>query len=114
MRSGDRIILKRTNEGALRFFINSEDMGVAVNNLPETVYVVIELFGTCTSVRVTSVRQMQPVSPTVASIRMQDSLDLMLEPLSQDDTKTDNVEISKFCYYLYNLTLTIHILHHLF
>lgn len=97
LRSGDRIILKRSNEGALRFFINSEDMGVAVNNLPETVYVVIELFGTCTSVRVTSVRQMQQLSPTIASVRMQDSLDLMLEPLSQDDTKADNViEISKF------------------
>lgn len=93
LRCGDRIGLKRTNEGGLRILINSEDMGVAVNNLPETVSVVIELFGTCTSVRVTSVRQVQQISPTVPNVRMQDSMDLILEPLTHDEGKLENSEI---------------------
>lgn len=95
LRCGDRIGLKRTAESGLKIFINSEDMGTAINNLPETIYVVVELFGTCTSVRVTSVRQVQQPSPTVPTVRMQDSVELLLEPIYHDDKKSENDENSE-------------------
>ena len=36
MTSGDRVGLKRSSAGALRFIINGEDMGVAVGDFPST------------------------------------------------------------------------------
>lgn len=67
--SGDRIGVRRTAEGVLRFFVNGEDLGIAETDLPskveksilclhmvikicffKQVYAVIELFGSTVSV----------------------------------------------------------------
>lgn len=77
----DKIGLKRTHEGNLKFYINGEDMGVAASNIPEGVYAVIELFGTTVAVNVTSSKQQNAVVSPNASLRLQDSLELLLDPM---------------------------------
>ncbi|XP_034946058.1 neuralized-like protein 4 [Chelonus insularis] len=79
LRTGDKIGVKRNHEGDLKFYINGEDMGVAAINIPEMVWVVVELFGSTIAVKITSSKQHQTsiVSPN-ASLRLQDSLELLL------------------------------------
>ncbi|XP_051170351.1 neuralized-like protein 4 [Leptopilina boulardi] len=81
IRVGDKIGLKRTQEGNLKFYINGEDMGVAASNLPEMVFAVVELFGSTVAVSITSSKQQHPVISPNASLRMQDSLELLLDPM---------------------------------
>lgn len=81
LRVGDKIGMKRTHEGNLKFYINGEDMGVATSNIPEMVYVVIELFGSTVAVNVTSSKQQNPAVSPNASLRLQDSLELLLDPM---------------------------------
>lgn len=69
---GDRIGLLRTLDGALKIFINSEELNLCFPSLPETLYVVIDLRGSCSAVAVTSHKA--PLSP-LNSIRLQDSLE---------------------------------------
>nr|XP_033337395.1 neuralized-like protein 4 [Megalopta genalis] len=82
LRVNDKIGVKRTHEGNLKLYINGEDMGVAASNIPEGVYAAIELFGTTMAVNITSTKQQNQaaVSPN-ASLRLQDSLELLLDPM---------------------------------
>ncbi|EFA04682.2 bluestreak [Tribolium castaneum] len=70
---GDRIGLLRTLDGALKIFINSEELNLCLPPLPETLYVVVDLKGSCNAVAVTSHK-----SPlwSLNSARLQDSLEL--------------------------------------
>lgn len=81
LRKGDKIGVKRTNDGNLKFYINGEDMGVAAQNVPELVYVVIELFGSTLAVCATSSKQQNIAISPNASLRLQDSLELLLDPM---------------------------------
>lgn len=56
-------------------------MGVAATNIPELVYVVIELFGSTQAVCATSSKQQHIVISPNASLRLQDSLELLLDPM---------------------------------
>lgn len=80
LRANDKIGLKVTHDGNLKFYINGEDMGIAASNLPE-VYVVVELFGSTTAVGITSSKQPNTVISPNASLRLQDSLELLLDPM---------------------------------
>ncbi|XP_076236666.1 neuralized E3 ubiquitin protein ligase 4 isoform X2 [Calliopsis andreniformis] len=79
--TGDKIGIKRTHEGNLKFYINGEDMGVAASNIPEMVYAVIELFGSTVAVNITSSKQQNAAVSPNASLRLQDSLELLLDPM---------------------------------
>ncbi|KYN44842.1 Neuralized-like protein 4 [Trachymyrmex septentrionalis] len=81
LRVGDKIGVKRTHEGNLKFYVNGEDMGVAASDVPEMVYAVIELFGSTVAVNITSSRQQNPAISPNASLRLQDSLELLLDPM---------------------------------
>ncbi|XP_028049148.1 neuralized-like protein 4 [Monomorium pharaonis] len=81
LRVGDKIGVKRTHEGNLKFYVNGEDMGVAASDVPEMVYAVIELFGSTVAVNITSSRQQNPAISPNASLRLQDSLELLLDPV---------------------------------
>lgn len=81
LRVGDKIGLKRTHEGNLKFYINGEDMGIAASNIPEMVYAVIDLFGSTVTINITSSKQQNNVASPNASLRLQDSLELLLDPM---------------------------------
>ncbi|XP_011150194.1 neuralized-like protein 4 isoform X2 [Harpegnathos saltator] len=81
LRVGDKIGMKRTHEGNLKFYVNSEDMGVAASNVPEMVYAAIELFGSTVAVNITSSKQQNTAISPNASLRLQDSLELLLDPM---------------------------------
>ncbi|CAL7942693.1 unnamed protein product [Xylocopa violacea] len=81
LRVGDKIGVKRTHEGNLKFYINGEDMGIAASNIPEMVYAVVDLFGSTVTVNVTSSKQQNNAVSPNASLRLQDSLELFLDPM---------------------------------
>ncbi|XP_011253372.1 neuralized-like protein 4 [Camponotus floridanus] len=81
LRVHDKIGVKRTPEGNLKFYMNGEDVGVAASDVPEMVYAVIELFGSTVAVNITSSKQQNPVISPNASLRLQDSLELLLDPM---------------------------------
>ncbi|CAD6237103.1 GSCOCG00002142001-RA-CDS, partial [Cotesia congregata] len=81
LRVGDKLGVKRSHEGNLKFYINGEDMGVAAVNVPEMVWVVVELFGSTVAVSITSSKQQLPAISPNASLRLQDSLELLLDPM---------------------------------
>lgn len=81
LRVGDKIGLKRTHEGNLKFYINGEDMGIAASGIPEMVYAVIDLFGNTVAVNITSSKQQNNVVSPNASLKLQDSLELLLDPM---------------------------------
>jgi len=49
---GHRLGMMRTAEGALHYFINGEDQGVAIESVPIGVFAVIDLYGVCAQVSV--------------------------------------------------------------
>ncbi|OXA51475.1 Neuralized-like protein 4 [Folsomia candida] len=51
---GDRVGVKISQDGTLRFLINGEEMGCAATNVPKRMHVAIDLFGSCESVLITS------------------------------------------------------------
>ncbi|CAK9826969.1 Neuralized-like protein 4 [Anthophora retusa] len=81
LRVGDKIGMKRTHEGNLKFYINGEDMGVAASDIPEMVYAVVDLFGSTVAVHITSSKQQNNAVSPNASLRLQDSLELLLDPM---------------------------------
>ncbi|KAL7305937.1 hypothetical protein TKK_0001411 [Trichogramma kaykai] len=87
LRVGDKIGLKRTNEGNLKFYVNREDMGIAATNIPENCYAIVELFGSTVAVSITSTKQQNNNAASLnvisqdASLRLQDSLELLLDPI---------------------------------
>ncbi|XP_066248762.1 neuralized-like protein 4 isoform X5 [Euwallacea similis] len=50
----DRIGLIKTSEGDLIYYINGESQGVAAEGLPNTVYAIVDLYGKCVQVSITS------------------------------------------------------------
>ncbi|TRY99349.1 hypothetical protein DNTS_014891, partial [Danionella cerebrum] len=52
--TGSRIGMMRTATGDLHYFINGLDQGVACTGLPSEVYAVIDLYGQCVQVSITS------------------------------------------------------------
>ncbi|XP_057662897.1 neuralized-like protein 4 [Diorhabda carinulata] len=50
----DRIGLMRTSEGDLVFYINGESQGVGAEDLPSVVYAIVDLYGKCVQVTITS------------------------------------------------------------
>ncbi|CAH1098780.1 unnamed protein product [Psylliodes chrysocephalus] len=50
----DRIGLMRTSEGDLIFYINGESQGVGAEDLPSVVYAIVDLYGKCVQVTITS------------------------------------------------------------
>ncbi|ERL95247.1 hypothetical protein D910_12514 [Dendroctonus ponderosae] len=50
----DRIGLVKTCEGDLIFYVNGESQGVAAEGLPNIVYAIVDLYGKCVQVSVTS------------------------------------------------------------
>ncbi|KAK9298978.1 hypothetical protein QLX08_007891 [Tetragonisca angustula] len=99
LRVGDKVGLKRTHEGNLKFYINGEDMGIAASNIPEMVYAVVDLFGSTVTVNITSSKQQNNAVSPNASLRLQDSLELLLDPMPpilRNDTGMDtSVDVSE-------------------
>ncbi|XP_012233137.1 neuralized-like protein 4 isoform X2 [Linepithema humile] len=97
LRVKDKIGVKRTHEGNLKFYINGEDMGVAAFDVPEMVYAVIELFGSTVAVNITSSKQQNPAISPNASLRLQDSLELVLDPmpLRNDGVMDTSIDVSE-------------------
>lgn len=59
LQAGDKIgILKKSN-GSLHFFINEEDQGEAVSNLPAYVYGAVDIYGAAVKVSIISGRPVQ-------------------------------------------------------
>ena len=92
---GDKLAVKRLNaDNSLRFYINDEDCGVAVSNVPKKLIPVVELSGSTASVSVISVSQTGYPSPTGSLMMhhklpsmntMMDSLEVVLEDEKSDD-----------------------------
>ncbi|CAH0558081.1 unnamed protein product [Brassicogethes aeneus] len=80
----DRIGLLRTHEGTVKVFVNGEELPLNLPPLPETLYAVYDLRGSCSEISVTSHKS--SLSP-LNSIRLQDSLELVIE-----DTLSDSRE----------------------
>ncbi|ELT95486.1 hypothetical protein CAPTEDRAFT_101277 [Capitella teleta] len=49
---GDRVGVMRSEEGALHFFVNGVDQGVAAHNVPSVLYAVIDMYGKCAQVSI--------------------------------------------------------------
>lgn len=86
LRIGDRVSLQRDQEGVVRATINSEVLPLHFPSFTEDVYVVVELKGNCSAVAVTS--RSTPPSP-LTSVRLQDSLELVLEPQSNSKIEVE-------------------------
>lgn len=44
----------RKDDGCLHFFVNSTDLGIAAQSVPDSVYGVVDLFGQCAQVTIVS------------------------------------------------------------
>ena len=44
----------RKDDGCLHFFVNSTDLGIAAQSVPDNVYGVVDLFGQCAQVTIIS------------------------------------------------------------
>ncbi|KAK0166865.1 hypothetical protein PV327_004339 [Microctonus hyperodae] len=99
LRVNDKIGLKRSHEGNLKFYINGEDMGVAAVNVPEMIWTVVELFGSTVAISITSSKQQTSLISPNASLRLQDSLELLLDPMPlalRNDGGTDtSIDVSE-------------------
>ena len=42
----------RTSEGALHFYVNGTDQGMAASGVPANVYAVVDLYGKCAQVSI--------------------------------------------------------------
>lgn len=76
LRVGDRVGFLRTHDGTLKVCINGEDLSVLFPSLPDRLYVVIDLNGTCSGLSVTS--RKAATSP-LSNVRLQDSLEIVLD-----------------------------------
>ncbi|CAB3373695.1 Hypothetical predicted protein [Cloeon dipterum] len=84
IRSGNRIGVVRHQNGNLHFFLNGEDQGIACQNVPSGVYGVIDLYGQCSQVTITSPREGD----------LEDSVDSIV-PGCHSPTKTSSSPILK-------------------
>ncbi|XP_050081126.1 neuralized-like protein 4 [Anopheles maculipalpis] len=93
LRVGDRIGIELTPSRTLRILLNSEDMNIAFTNLPDSadVFAVVELIGSTMAVQVIS--SQGPSSPLrPCSLRLQDSLELGLDPLNKQDSMLESID----------------------
>lgn len=91
LRIGDRITLELTSARNLRVLLNSEDMNISFSNVAQDVYAVVELQGPVMAVQIISMQvPMSPLRP--CSLRLQDSLDLGLDPLKNQDSMLESID----------------------
>uniref|UniRef100_A0A182N2Z3 NHR domain-containing protein n=1 Tax=Anopheles dirus TaxID=7168 RepID=A0A182N2Z3_9DIPT len=93
LRVGDRIGIELTPSRTLRILLNSEDMNITFANLPDPVdvFAVVELIGSTMAVQVIS--SQGPSSPLrPCSLRLQDSLELGLDPLNKQDSMLESID----------------------
>ncbi|XP_067643777.1 neuralized-like protein 4 isoform X2 [Eurosta solidaginis] len=91
LRVGDRIALELTPARTLRILLNSEDMNIQFHNVPNDVYVVVELQGSTMAVQVIS--SQGPTSPLrPCSLHLQDSLDFGVDPLNKQDSMLESID----------------------
>nr|XP_014096371.1 neuralized-like protein 4 [Bactrocera oleae] len=91
LRVGDRVALELTPARTLRILLNSEDMNIQFQNVPNDVYVVVELQGSTMAVQVIS--SQGPTSPLrPCSLRLQDSLDFGVDPLNKQDSMLESID----------------------
>uniref|UniRef100_A0A182NZX9 NHR domain-containing protein n=1 Tax=Anopheles epiroticus TaxID=199890 RepID=A0A182NZX9_9DIPT len=93
LRVGDRIGIELTASRTLRILLNSEDMNISFTNLPDSVdvFAVVELIGSTMAVQVIS--SQGPTSPLrPCSLRLQDSLELGLDPLNKQDSMLESID----------------------
>ncbi|XP_017783812.1 PREDICTED: neuralized-like protein 4 [Nicrophorus vespilloides] len=76
LRVGDRVGILRTHDGGIKAFINGEELSLIFPTFPDNLYICVDLRGSCSSVSVLSRRL--PSSP-LTSIRLQDSLEIVLD-----------------------------------
>ena len=53
-KAGDKIGILKKSDGTLHFFINEQDQGEAVSNLPANVYGAVDIYGAAVRVSITS------------------------------------------------------------
>ncbi|XP_061511101.1 neuralized-like protein 4 [Anopheles gambiae] len=93
LRVGDRIGIELTAARTLRILLNSEDMNITFTSLPDSVdvFAVVELIGSTMAVQVIS--SQGPSSPLrPCSLRLQDSLELGLDPLNKQDSMLESID----------------------
>ncbi|XP_061386912.1 neuralized-like protein 4 [Musca vetustissima] len=97
LRVGDRIALELTPARTLKILLNSEDMNIQFQNVPNDVYVVVELQGSTMAVQVIS--SQGPTSPLRPfSLRLQDSLEFGVDPLNKQDSMLESIESEALVY----------------
>lgn len=98
LRVGDRITLELTATKTLRILLNSEDVNIYFDDVPENVHVVAELQGAIMAVQIISTTQQTPLSPLRPyNLRLQDSLELGLD-LNKHDSMLESIEADSFLY----------------
>lgn len=94
LRVGDRITLELTATKTLRILLNSEDVNIYFDDVPENVYVVAELQGAVMAIQIISTQT--PLSPLRPyNLRLQDSLELGLD-LNKHDSMLESIEADNF------------------
>lgn len=94
LRVGDRITLEYTATKTLRILLNSEDVNIYFNDIPENVHVVAELQGAIMAIQIISTQTPQsPLRPY--NLRLQDSLELGLD-LNKNDSMLESIEADCF------------------
>ncbi|CAI9734857.1 Hypothetical predicted protein [Octopus vulgaris] len=73
---GSRIGMMRTPEGNLHYYLNGVDQGVVCRDLPSGLYAVIDLYGQCAQVTITSGFNSLPTDNNITSVEMDQSLAL--------------------------------------
>lgn len=97
LRVGDRIAIELTPARTLRILLNSEDMNINFYNVSEDLFVVLELQGSTMAVQIISSQGVSsPLRPF--SLRLQDSLDLGLDPLNKQDSMLESIDSECFFY----------------
>lgn len=86
--SGERVGVMRTQEGSLMVYINGRQVGVAATDLPPRLYGIVDLYGQCAEVKITS------ASSNSSSIVDPTSLD-MSTPLRFHTLCGGNAQISE-------------------
>ncbi|XP_058464925.1 neuralized-like protein 4 [Malaya genurostris] len=91
LRVGDRIAIELTATRTLKILLNSEDMNINFHNVSEDIFAVVELLGSTMAAQVIS--SQGPSSPLrPCSLRLQDSLELGLDPLNKQDSMLESID----------------------
>ncbi|KAL7035128.1 hypothetical protein ACKWTF_008239 [Chironomus riparius] len=94
LRVGDKITLELTATKTLKILLNSEDVNIYFDDIPENVHVVAELQGAIMAVQIVSTQTPQsPLRPY--NLRLQDSLELGLD-LNKNDSMLESIEADLF------------------